>query len=298
MKKIISIVLILLVVFMGIFLFLQNKNSASLTLISPNGGEIIEEGSTYTIKWSSKNIPADSKISISIRRVIPPSTVIEGQEFDPLVFINLDNSGSVDWTVSDMYPAGDYLLNIVSYSSLPVNNPILDESDATFQIVKSSREINWQTYLNESFGYSLNYPDSLILKEFPETKTGAGFHFGFHLQDEAYPECITVSAREAVKNKENLSFDQYVREAAIEEIQNFERLNSIEKITTNSSLDGYKTTWGYTFLGGEEEISLPITYFEGPGDVQEINYKTIQLTLNDTSCEEIYEQMLLTFNKQ
>ncbi|MDD2909597.1 MAG: hypothetical protein PHU74_01555 [Candidatus Pacebacteria bacterium] len=294
MKKIISIVLILLVVFIGIFLFLQNKNLTSLTLISPNGGEVLEEGSTYTIKWSSKNIPADSKISISIRRVVPSSTPpTEGQEFDPLIFFNLDNTGSVDWTVSDMYPAGDYLLNIISYVSLPVNNPILDESDATFQIVKSPKEINWKTYRNENFGYSLNYPDSLILREFSETKTGASFHF----QDEAYPECITVSAREAVKNKENLSFDQYVREAAIEEIQDFKRLNSIEKITTNSGLNGYKTTWGYTFLGGEEKISLPITYFEGPGNIQGINYKTIQLTLNDLSCENIYEQILLTFSK-
>lgn len=292
MKKI-SIVLILLVIFVGIFFFLQNKNSASLTLISPNGGEVLEEGSTYTIKWSSKNIPADNKISISIRRVVPSSMPIEGQEFDPLIFFNLDNTGSVDWTVSDMYPAGDYLLDIVSYSSLPVNNPILDESDATFQIIKSSKEVNWQTYHNENFGYSLNYPDSLILREFLETKTGVGFHF----QDEIYPECITVSAREAVKNKENLFFDQYVREAAIEEIQDFKRLNSIEKITANSGLNGYKTTWGYTFLGGEEEISLPITYFEGPGNIQGVNYKTIQLTLNDSSCEEIYEQILLTFSK-
>jgi len=293
MKKTIFIIVIFLLILTGFFLFLQNKNSVSLTLISPNGGEVLEEGSTYTIKWSSKNIPADNKISISIRRVVPSSLLIEGQEFDPLVFFNLDNTGSVEWTVSDMYPTGDYLLSIASYSSLPVIDPILDESDAPFQIVKSSQEINWQTYYNETFGYSLNYPDNLILREFSEIKTGAGFDF----QDEVPFECITISARGASQSKENLPFDQYVREAAIEEIQDFKRLNSLEKITTNNNLDGYMTTWGYTFLGGEEKISLPITYFEGPGNIQGTNYKTIQLNLNDLRCEEVYKQMLLTFSK-
>jgi hypothetical protein len=286
MKKLLSIIIIiLLIVFVG--LFLQNKNSPSLTLIFPNGGEVLEEGSTYTIKWDSKNIPADSKISISLRRVI---SATEEQEF-PLDLFDLYNTGSVEWTVSDMYPAGDYLLSIVKYSS---NAPITDESDAPFQIVKSSQEMNWQTYYNEDFGYSLSYPDNLILREFPETKTGAGFRF----KEEMSGECITVSVREVAKGKENIPFDQYVREAAIEEIQDYKRLNSIEKVTTDNGLDGYKTTWGYTFLGGEEEISLPITYFEGPGNVQGINYKTIQLNLNDSSCEEIYDQMLRTFSKE
>lgn len=286
MKKLLPIIIIiLLIVFVG--LFLQNKDSPSLTLIFPNEGEVLEEGSTYTIKWDSKNIPADSKVSMSLRRVI---SATEEQEF-PLDLFDLYNTGSVEWTVSNMYPAGDYLLSIVKYSS---SAPITDESDAPFQIAKSSQEMNWQTYYNEDFGYSLSYPDNLILREFPGTKTGAGFR----LKEEMSGECITVSVREAVKDKEDIPFDQYVREAAIEEIQDYKRLNSIEKVTTDSGLDGYKTTWGYTFLGGEEEISLPITYFEGPGNVQGINYKTIQLNLNDSSFEEVYEQMLRTFSKE
>lgn len=287
-KNIFITIIIALIVFAGIFLFLQNKNKVSLTLISPNGGEIIEEGSTYTIKWNSKNIPTDNKISISIRRIIPSSTPIEGQEFDPLIFFNLDNNGSVDWTVSDMYPSGDYLVSITSYSSLPVTDPIFDESDAPFQIIKSSQGTNWQTYYNQDFGYSVRYINDLTLREFPETKTGAGF------RDTTSTECITISAREATST---LPFDQYVRVAAAEEIQGFKRLNSIEKITTHTGLDGYKTAWEYTSLNGEEKISLPITYFEGPGDIQGTNFKTIQLNLNDLNCEEVYEQMLYTFSK-
>ncbi|MFA7142232.1 MAG: Ser-Thr-rich GPI-anchored membrane family protein [Candidatus Paceibacterota bacterium] len=278
MKKIFYIIIIVLVLVFTC-LFLQNQNSASLTLISPNGGEVLEAGSTYTIKWSSKNIPTDNKISISIRR---EATATEGQEFDPLIFFDLDNTGSVEWTVSNMYPEGDYLLSIASYSFMPVADPLIDESDAPFQIVKLS-----QTYFNEDFEYSLNYPHSLILREFEEISDGAGFH----LKDETFTECITVSAREKAKSLENLSFDEYVKKAGIEEIQDFLRLNSIEKVTTISGLIGYKTTWAYAFLGGEEKISLPITYFEDPHNIQ----RTIQLNLNDSSCEDIYNEMLLHF---
>lgn len=131
---------------------MQYKNSAakraepSITIISPNGGEILKEGSVYTIKWNTKNIPGANKISINIRRVAPPPFPEEGgQEFDPIVFINLENTGSKDWTVSDMYPEGNYILGITSYVSTPVQNPISDESDGTFQIVKSA---DWQTYMN------------------------------------------------------------------------------------------------------------------------------------------------------
>jgi hypothetical protein len=98
MKKLLPIIIIiLLIVFVG--LFLQNKDSPSLTLIFPNGGEVLEEGSTYTIKWDSKNIPADSKVSMSLRRVI---SATEEQEF-PLDLFDLYNTGSVEWTVSNMY---------------------------------------------------------------------------------------------------------------------------------------------------------------------------------------------------
>jgi hypothetical protein len=106
----------------------------SITIIYPNGGEEIKVGSTVNIKWETKNIPSDYKVSITIRKSSPSTT--EGQEFDPILFVNLDNDGNEDWTVSDMYKEGDYLLGVTSYESLPITNPISDESDAPFKIVK------------------------------------------------------------------------------------------------------------------------------------------------------------------
>jgi membrane-bound inhibitor of C-type lysozyme len=61
----------------------------------------------------------------------------EGQEFDPIIFTNLENTGSKEWTISDMYPEGNYIIEINTYKSLPITNPISDESDATFQIIKT-----------------------------------------------------------------------------------------------------------------------------------------------------------------
>jgi len=134
-------ILLFIILAVGGMIYWQNKgvptnNQPSVTLISPNGGEVLKEGSVYTIKWSTQNIPAANKISINIRRVAPPSLPSEGQEFDPIIFINLENTGSVDWNISDMYPEGNYILGITSYTSIPITDAITDESDNTFNIIK------------------------------------------------------------------------------------------------------------------------------------------------------------------
>nr|HPO06312.1 hypothetical protein [Candidatus Gracilibacteria bacterium] len=59
----------------------------------------------------------------------------------------------------------------------------------------------------------------------------------------------------------------------------------------------YKTTWSYKKPGDDQDKNLAITYLEGPGTMGTENYKTIQLTLNDSRCEDVYNQMLLTFGK-
>lgn len=143
-KKFFVIILavIIIAVLVG-FVYLQNKNKnvspkstlPSITLIYPNGEEILNEGSTYTIKWETQNVPATNKVAITIRRVPPPALPEEGQEFDPIIFTNLENTGSKEWKVSYMYPDGNYIIGINIYESLPITNPISDESDAAFQII-------------------------------------------------------------------------------------------------------------------------------------------------------------------
>lgn len=162
-NNLVSLILIIVIFVAGIVLYWQQKNTAKqnaqpiITLTSPNGGEIMIKGSTYTITWTSKNIPEANKISINIRRVPPPPLSTEGQEFDPLIAINLENTGSYAWTVSDNYPEGNYILGLTSYASLPITNPIGDESDATFQIVNQK-----VIYKNNEYGFELTLPDSWL----------------------------------------------------------------------------------------------------------------------------------------
>ncbi|HOF50505.1 MAG TPA: hypothetical protein PLH22_02385 [Candidatus Colwellbacteria bacterium] len=135
MKKPTIILICLLLVLIGIFYFQYQKSlKPKITIAYPNGGETIEKNSIQTIKWITKGVPQNYKIAISIRRIT--DAVIEGQEFDPIIFTDLPNSGSAEWLVSDTYPEGDYLLGINAYASTPVINPINDESDAVFRITE------------------------------------------------------------------------------------------------------------------------------------------------------------------
>ncbi|MFA5841737.1 MAG: MliC family protein [Candidatus Paceibacterota bacterium] len=107
----------------------------AVRVISPAAGDIWKVGETRTITWVTQSIPPERKISISIRRIPPPPLQEEGQEFDPLVFVHLTNTGSVGWTIPDMYPDGMYVFGITSYESVPVMNPVSNES-APFRITR------------------------------------------------------------------------------------------------------------------------------------------------------------------
>lgn len=134
-KSVIVILVLIIFLLVGIFYWQFSKSpQPTITLIYPNGGEELKENSTYTIKWETKNITEDYKVGINIRRIPPPALSEEGQEFDPVLFTDLENTGSKDWKVSYVYPDGNYMLEVLAYKSLPVTNPISDESDATFQL--------------------------------------------------------------------------------------------------------------------------------------------------------------------
>ncbi len=114
----------------GLFLWAQTRapGGAAITIAAPAGGEAWQTGSTQTVSWASKGVPATHKVAITIRRIPPPPLQTEGQEFDPIIFTDLPNTGSVDWTIADMYPAGTYVLGLTAYESTPVTNPITAES--------------------------------------------------------------------------------------------------------------------------------------------------------------------------
>ncbi len=118
----------------------SDTTTSSITVLSPNGGEVWTIGSKYTIKWNTKNIPSTDKVSITIRRVPPPQLPADGQEFDPIIFTDLQNTGSKEWTISDMYPVGNYVITVNGYHSLPLlpGNYVSDESNKSFSIVSGT----------------------------------------------------------------------------------------------------------------------------------------------------------------
>ncbi len=159
------------------------------------------------------------------------------------------------------------------------------------QTQSSNQVSDWQTYQNKKYGYQINYPKNWATREFPDTGTGAGFRLTNEPSD-PYHEFIAIDWGARPSNYCNVSFDEYVKKyGAAVEIQNYETLNSISQITTDSGIIGYETTWKYKTFQGEEKISLPITYFPSA----ENNCSAIRVSLSNANFMKEYDQILVTF---
>lgn len=150
---------------------------------------------------------------------------------------------------------------------------------------------NLKTYVNEKYGYEIKYPADWLVREYPDAETGAGFRQK-NTAPEIQSECININISKA-RPAGDYKFENYVKEAAVDEIQNFEKLNSIEKINSEAGV-GYETTWIYKDYKGVEKVSLPITYFNYPNS-KDGNF-TVQVSLEYKDCQKTYDQMLPTFN--
>lgn len=98
--------------------------TASINVVSPNGGEKWEIGQTYAIKWYSSNV---DPVSIHLYK---------GGEFvKNLNLHDTTNRGVLEWTLYlALVPGDDYKIKILSAN----NSAITDESDAVFSIVSST----------------------------------------------------------------------------------------------------------------------------------------------------------------
>jgi hypothetical protein len=121
-------VIIIICVAGAAWYLLQPASAPAISIAAPAAGAAWQAGEAHTISWATIGIPTTDKISITIRRIPPPPLPEEGQEFDPVVFTNLPNTGSVEWKISPMYPTGTYVLGVSAYKSVPVTNPISAES--------------------------------------------------------------------------------------------------------------------------------------------------------------------------
>lgn len=117
----------------GVWYWRPAQIPPSITITTPAGGESWQSGEDHIISWTTHGVPASDKISVTIRRIPPPPLQEEGQEFDPILFTDLPNTGSTTWKISPMYPNGTYVLGIHAYESVPITTTISSES-APFSI--------------------------------------------------------------------------------------------------------------------------------------------------------------------
>jgi hypothetical protein len=96
----------------------------SLTLISPNGGETMEAGSTHTITWTGSGYIKDVKIEYSIDN---------GSNWETIVFCT-DNTGSYEWRV----PGSTSSECLIRISQSDLDDGAADVSDGVFSITSPS----------------------------------------------------------------------------------------------------------------------------------------------------------------
>lgn len=106
---------------------ISTGQSPSLSVLSPNGGEIFQQGSNITVTWSSVNIPTTASIIISLAR-----TNATGVNVYPLSG-DTPNDHQETFHLPALATPGSYkvLIGTNSYSS---NDSLGDESDALFII--------------------------------------------------------------------------------------------------------------------------------------------------------------------
>ena len=106
----------------------------SVTVISPNGGEIWSKGQKVQISW---NTTGGIK-SVNIRLAVLGSD--DAQTFNAAIASGVPNTGSYEWTVQELYaevwgkndlPASDKYVVTVEDSE---RNNIYDASDGTFNV--------------------------------------------------------------------------------------------------------------------------------------------------------------------
>lgn len=172
---------------------------------------------------------------------------------------------------------------IVEPSATPVASQVPDIIDEDV--------IDWQTYTNSKAGYSIDYPNTWTKRE---SSDGLGAAFQPEgLSDGESNFFILISVMKKTLSEDlNQTFEEYAKTAGPQEIQNFQSLSSIKKLTTKFGIIGYTVIWDVASIRGNEvNQSLPFTYFEKPDD----KTVTIQVVLEDENYLDIYDQMISTF---
>lgn len=129
----------------------------SVTLASPNGGEVFTKGASVSVAWRTQGLPDSLKtVSFFLVRQTPSGAP---QQFT--LAQNLPNNGSTQLTIPDSIPTGKYTLKIriPHFKGLP--NLVEDVSDTAFQVLIPECDTDSCASLSESFPAPQLYNDEV-----------------------------------------------------------------------------------------------------------------------------------------
>ncbi len=102
----------------------------SITVVSPNGGEVLQGGKVYTIKWKTKGFDKQAIIAITLLQT-------KGEtETGTVIAENLNNKGSYLWKVPVNISGNDFLIQINIKGK---NTSSWDMSDGFFSIMQKGQ---------------------------------------------------------------------------------------------------------------------------------------------------------------
>ncbi len=101
----------------------QQDTTPTITILSPNGGETIQRGTTATITWNSSYL--SENVTIQIFKMSSPATAV-------YTFQNIVDNGSYNWALLTSDVTGNDFKVRISSSANP--NDTYDVSDANFTI--------------------------------------------------------------------------------------------------------------------------------------------------------------------
>ena len=123
-----------------LFSIIATTTQPSITVFSPNGGEKLEVGQTYQIKWSTNNFSPTTAIQIALRDTRYDPNNSAGEQ--PIVSA-MDNSGYYNWvipqSVGNITVGAGNIYKIVIYG---IGIAVSDESDNYFTIASATTSVN------------------------------------------------------------------------------------------------------------------------------------------------------------
>ena len=102
----------------------------SITVTSPNGGEMWQVGTTQTVKWTTQSLSSSAFVNIEIQK---GSTVVKR-------YASIMNDGNELIVVpSDLQAGADYKVNVIYYFNS--SQGVIDSSDSSFSIVAGTTAV-------------------------------------------------------------------------------------------------------------------------------------------------------------